>query len=307
MPRYVIFNATSGYIDRFIEVEETDLSLNVEAGEASLITYELVDGDIEGYYVDIIGSPPVYEIKKRPALVPTWDKLYIVANGTDKATITGLPNPSYITIFDKDYDQGIQAATATVTDGSAEITLDTEGRVQMTVETETYQPYEEYITTTTGDYANVITMATRWIDVRALPCNVPETISVDVASIALTAMDVEVRSGEVVSIDTASITLATNDATININQIISIDRKRVYVNTYKVGVFESEIVEVSATADITLTAYDVEIKENETIEVDTTSINITAHDIDYYDNGTMVFMDAANVSITGLDVTIIEA
>jgi hypothetical protein len=54
----------------------------------------------KGWYIDVTRSPPAPA--QRPASAAAIDKTAISANGTDAATLSGLPNPSTVTVINPD-------------------------------------------------------------------------------------------------------------------------------------------------------------------------------------------------------------
>lgn len=88
----------------------------------------IVDGDAlaSQQYHYIAGSPPA--VTARPTPASTLDKSTITANGTDAATLSGIPAGSSVRVTDSN-----GTTDYTVNDGTLEITADDPGTITITV------------------------------------------------------------------------------------------------------------------------------------------------------------------------------
>jgi hypothetical protein len=112
---YVVFDAT-GRILGSGHCADADLGLQPNgwpAGAAVLQVAAATDPNLN--YVT--GEPPTQGVAARPTFSGSLDKTAISANGTDAATLSGLPNPTTVTLTGP---QGRN--TYTVTDGSFALT-----------------------------------------------------------------------------------------------------------------------------------------------------------------------------------------
>ena len=84
------------------------------------------------HYVDVSGGGPVnHVVALRPAMTLVLDKTSIIANGVDKATLTGIPPDAIL------HSQG---RTQSVSDGTVEITSDFDDALDIVVKAFPFMP-----------------------------------------------------------------------------------------------------------------------------------------------------------------------
>lgn len=129
MTGYVVFGP-EGKILRSGYCQDNAVHLQPGAGEGVVFGFA-TDSDS---YVDTFNY---YTITSFPANHAQIDKITIVADSTDTATITGLPTPCTITVDGASYE---------VTDGVFEFTVDISGTYKIKAEAFPYLPKEWEIT-----------------------------------------------------------------------------------------------------------------------------------------------------------------
>lgn len=126
MSHYIIFDATSGIINRQIECPSSMIAANVKVGE-DYIEQPEVDDAIEK--VDTITRLPV----GKPANTVVSNKLQVVADGVDAVTLSSVPNPSVVLV------RGImRRQRVDVTDGTLVWTTDLPGSYTISVKSPGY-------------------------------------------------------------------------------------------------------------------------------------------------------------------------
>lgn len=128
--------------DKILFGEETNHYLieNVDAFNQLTLT-EPYSGDTATDLTYIAG--PSVVVLTEPEYI--LNKTTIIANGSDYASISGLPNPSYVTVTVPE-DQGIpEQPVQTVTDGEFRMTTTVPGQYSIRVSTQSYADYEVII------------------------------------------------------------------------------------------------------------------------------------------------------------------
>jgi hypothetical protein len=109
---YVVYESTTGRILKSGTCPPSMLGIKAKEGETALAG----DGLDSTHYVDISADVPALTKKSE---IPGFDRTVVAADGVDAATITGLPNPTFVTLS--------TGAGASVEDGTLALTFDTPG------------------------------------------------------------------------------------------------------------------------------------------------------------------------------------
>lgn len=125
MPTYTLYRLATGRIIGTLPSEDTPETNWFEPGTGWLQALNPAGDNSAEYHVT--GSPAA--ITPRPALAATLDKPFIVANGTDQATLAGIPAGAIIEVRD------VHKLSRYTADGTAlEITADESGDIVIEVE-----------------------------------------------------------------------------------------------------------------------------------------------------------------------------
>lgn len=132
--------------------DQTTIDLNTGATEDN-IQITIPSGDFDPTYYKIHWTGSAWQMTTRALLstVATWNKTSITANGVDSCTLSGLPNPTTVTI-ELPLTSVISAATVltyTITDGSFTLSTNDPGTYTVRVLNKfPYAPYSQVITAT---------------------------------------------------------------------------------------------------------------------------------------------------------------
>lgn len=148
----IIHNSTGRILRTYVGTyaSPTDLT-DTASGELYVEETSPVLIDPGAYKMNFSGG--VYTRAARPLLstVATWNKTSITANGTDSATLSGLPNPTTI-VIDLPAGSTIDSSitlTYTITDGSFTLTANAPGTYTIhAYDPFPYQTYSQTITAT---------------------------------------------------------------------------------------------------------------------------------------------------------------
>jgi hypothetical protein len=131
---YVVYDP-QGRILRSGTCPESMLTIQARSGESVMEVGAVLDDRL--WRVDLSGADPL--IVARPAL-PAFDRLAVTANGVDKATCAGLPNPTTVTVSGPATDAWVE------TDGVVEIAFGAPGAYRVRLDAGlAYQVREELI------------------------------------------------------------------------------------------------------------------------------------------------------------------
>jgi len=118
--RYVVFDINSGFITRVAYLPSYETGF-IEGSE-DLLPYDAGNlSDLE-HYVDL----NTMTVVPRPDNLSTLDKTTVAADGTDLATISGIPAGSVVRITGQ--------PEQTITDGVLELTFDTPGTYKIRIQ-----------------------------------------------------------------------------------------------------------------------------------------------------------------------------
>jgi len=115
MSQYIKYNKITGEIKALISCPSTMKDAQITVDEAAI---EGTADDLTQYI-----NPDTLEITDKSDLPAILDKTEIIANAQDQAIISGLPNPTVVTVD--------EIGAYEVTDGDFEFTVDTSGEYQI--------------------------------------------------------------------------------------------------------------------------------------------------------------------------------
>lgn len=131
---YAEYNETTGEIVSWGVMDETSL-----AGQTVPIYIGVVDAATQ--YINVADGTLI----TRPTLASTWSKTSITADGTDQATITGLPNPTTVVFPRIEANAVTTPAQFNVTDGVLNLKAGAKGVYQITLKAFPYQDFTTVI------------------------------------------------------------------------------------------------------------------------------------------------------------------
>ena len=297
---YAIFNTTTGEITSIVETsDESVMDVKTSEGESWV---QDDSATIEDHYVDVSGSPPLYEVEVKPALstVASWDKVCIEdTTGTVyTATLSGLPNPSTVNIEEISRVIGVRIIDNDVTDGSAVFTSPVEGIFKVTAKSAGYRDYEEFISV-----GQTIGMSLMEVFIDFDTVNIPDTISVDTASVAITTNDINIQDYDSESIDLMTVSTTMNDVTVKVSTTIAVDTAAVYVTPRYPTIHQNTAVSLDLAA-VNITANDVDVKNNMVQDIDLMTVATTMNDVAIYPD--VVELDLMTVYTTTKNPGVIE-
>lgn len=132
MKNFVVYKTTTGEILRTGRAPDDMLTIQAGAGETV----------IEGTANDATQYVAAGVVTNKPPMGCTINKTTMLANGVDSATISGVPNPTTARV------SGPASSTATVIDGTLQLTFDLPGTYKVALTSINKLPQEFAINAT---------------------------------------------------------------------------------------------------------------------------------------------------------------
>lgn len=132
MKKFIVYRTATGEILRTGSAPDDMIAIQAIAGETV----------IEGTANDITQYIAAGVVTNKPPMGCTIDKTTMIANGVEVATISGVPNPTTARV------SGPASSTATVTDGTLQLTFDLPGTYKVALTSLNKLPQEFTINAT---------------------------------------------------------------------------------------------------------------------------------------------------------------